>query len=92
MIELTRSHSKSRLVYITLGMGLDAKHMRRIIHYKPPTSLDRHIQETEQAGKDGKPAKAILYYNATELRKNQPALILQLLNITKIVNECVLEQ
>lgn len=41
--EICKSNSRIRFVMctVTLGMGLNALHVRRIIHYKPPTTIER---------------------------------------------------
>jgi len=74
--EICKIDSKIRLVLATvaLGMGLDAPEIRRVIHYKPPTSLEKYFQETGRAGRDNKQSEAILYYNATDIRSNRPGL------------------
>jgi superfamily II DNA helicase RecQ len=71
--EICKTDSKLRLVFATvaLGMGLDAPHIRRIIHYKPPTSIEQYFQETGRAGRDGKPATGTLYFNNTDIRQNR---------------------
>ena len=68
--ELCKDRSKIRVVFATvaLGMGLNAPHIRRVIHYKPPTSLEKYFQETGRAGRDGQPSTALLYYNNTDIR------------------------
>ena len=38
-------------------MGLNATHIRVVIHYKPPTSIENYFQETGRAGKDCLPSK-----------------------------------
>ena len=92
VMEITKSQSRLRLLFATvaLGMGLDAKHVRRIIHYKPPTSLERYIQETGRAGRDGDQATAILHFNATDIRKNRPGIQPSIVNYcTNSQNNCL---
>lgn len=74
--ELCKEESKIRLVFATvaLGMGLNAPHVRHVIHYKPPTSLEKYFQETGRGGRDGEQAKATLYFNNTDIRKNRPGI------------------
>lgn len=61
--ELCKEESRIRIVFSTvaLGMGLNAPHIRHIIHYKPPTSLEKYFQETGRAGRDGMQSTALLY-------------------------------
>ena len=83
--ELRQEKSYVRLIFATiaLGMGMNARNIRRIIHYKPPTNLDRYMQETGRAGRDGEPAHAILYWNNTDVRKNRPGITDSLIDMCK---------
>ena len=40
----------------------------------PPCSVKQYFQETGRAGRDGKPADAILYYNNRDIAKNKVAM------------------
>ena len=96
--EICNDKSRIRIVFATvaLGMGLNAKSVREVIHYKPPTSLSKYFQETGRAGRDGLPAIARLYYNATDIRSNRPGINSDIVkycrNTTKCYRQIMLER
>ncbi|XP_067657755.1 uncharacterized protein [Haliotis asinina] len=71
--DLRKENPKIRLVLATvaLGMGLNAPSIRRVIHFQPPTTLEKYLQEIGRAGRDGKKSSALLYYNKNDIAKNR---------------------
>lgn len=67
-IELGLMNNKWKCVVSTnaLGMGIDKKDIRFIIHTQIPASPIHYYQEIGRAGRDGKTTYIILFYNSEE--------------------------
>jgi ATP-dependent DNA helicase RecQ len=50
------------------GLGVDKPDIRYIVHYEFPDSLETYYQEAGRAGRDGKPAQAMLLYRLEDKR------------------------
>lgn len=64
-------HDQVRIMVATnaFGMGIDKPDVRLVLHYDCPDSIEAYFQEAGRAGRDGKPAKAILLYNGSDNAK-----------------------
>jgi ATP-dependent DNA helicase RecQ len=49
------------------GMGVDKPDVRFVFHLEVADSVDSHYQEVGRAGRDGQPARAILFYRPEDL-------------------------
>jgi ATP-dependent DNA helicase RecQ len=49
------------------GMGIDKPDTRFVVHAEPADSVDSYYQEIGRAGRDGKPALAVLVYRQEDL-------------------------
>lgn len=74
--QLRKENPTLRLIFATvpLGMGLNAPGISRVIHFQPPTTLEKYIQEISRAGRNGQQATAILYYNMSDIAPNRKGL------------------
>ena len=57
-----------RIVVCTsaFGMGINKPDVRAVIHYDLPNSIEQYYQEAGRAGRDGKPAEAILLFQQND--------------------------
>lgn len=49
------------------GMGIDKPNVRFVVHSDAPESVDAYYQEVGRAGRDGRPAQAILHFRPEDL-------------------------
>jgi ATP-dependent DNA helicase RecQ len=66
--EFMRGDHKVMIATKAFGLGIDKPDIRFVYHFEFPDSLETYYQEAGRAGRDGKPARAVLLYRLEDKR------------------------
>ena len=55
------------------GLGIDKADMRFVVHWDFPDSVESYSREAGRAGRDGRPARAVLLYRLAARRTDDRA-------------------
>ncbi len=67
--QLAFEAGRTRVLVATnaFGMGIDLPDIRLIAHFQTPGSVEAYYQEAGRAGRDGEPARCLLFFGASDL-------------------------
>ena len=80
------STGKTRVIVATnaFGMGIDKADVRFVVHWDIPDSIENYFQESGRAGRDNKPAYAVLLYSPSDKTRLDDSLRLKFPPVEKI--------
>lgn len=69
---------------IAFGMGIDKSNVRFVFHHSLSKSMENFYQESGRAGRDGLPAKCILFFKASDIHRLSTMVFVERTGLSKL--------